>query len=159
MTASTSALAAIAGKCSGDTSGGHTTIRRTKPSSSTMATAAAIWSCTGSRTERPQSSWASRSRQVLSMRSVSATLAFVPQRRRAEQSVRARSCRMASTGRAKVFIVPNEVAKSYRIKNVLGLGERIQIQRLFQPGHKHCNRKGVEARVQQDKFIRQRRKV
>jgi hypothetical protein len=60
---------------------------------------------------------------------------------------------------AGLFIGPDEVPKSDRIVDVVGVREGIQTQGLFEAGDEDGNHEGVEARVQQDQVLGERRHI
>ena len=62
-------------------------------------------------------------------------------------------------GCSAVFIEPDEVTESHRIGDVIGFGERIESQRLFESSDEDGDGERIEARVEQDQIVGQRRKT
>ena len=92
-TASAPALAATEARCSLARSGGHRTIRRARPSSSTSAWAAPIWARVRTSTERPARPARAAPRPEPWARALSARLTRGPNRRASARAERARRVR------------------------------------------------------------------
>ena len=67
--------------------------------------------------------------------------------------------RIDAMGLGGVFIEPDEVTQRHRIGHVVGFGERIESQCLFESSHEDGDGERVEPRIEQDQVIGQRRQT
>src|SRR5437660_12202632 len=98
------------------------------------------------RTERPASSWRRPPRLVRCLRSPTETPAGAPQRTRGPAAgASASAARIDFMRLGRPFIETDEVAKGHRIRDVVGAGERIDAEALFQTGDEDRDRQRIEA--------------
>src|SRR5258705_766819 len=108
-------------------------------------------------TESPASSRRRPPRLVPRTRSLNATLAVAPHRKRPAQSGAFPSLSRSDVTRSGgIFIELDEVAKRHRIGHVLRLRERIQPQCFLESYNQNRNTQRVESRFEQDQVIGQR---
>src|SRR2546425_9785595 len=112
------------------------------------------------RTDRPASSAARPPRLVPFGTWPRQTLADAPHRKRSGPSGALPSLSRIDAMRfGGVFIEPDEVTQRHRVRDVVGFGERIESQRLFEASHEDRDRERVEPRIEQDQVIGQRRQT
>src|SRR5437660_9440020 len=156
--ASTAAVATTYGRCSAGGSGGQRTRRDATPSSSISARAAVSWSLVATRTERSRSSCSRPSRAEPSTRSPSETLASAPHSALSERRptpLDELQSEIRSGG--GILVEPDEVAHGHRKLRVLVGIERIDAQRVLEPGDDDGQAERVETRVEKHEIVGQRR--
>src|SRR5436190_23839923 len=112
------------------------------------------------RTERPASCAARLPRIVPLRRRLTDTAAVAPHRKRSGAAGALSSLsRIDAMGFGSVFIKPDEVSQRHRIGHVVGFGEWIESQRLFESSYQDGDGERVESGVEQDQVIGQRRQA
>src|SRR5215469_7476628 len=140
-TASISAVAAIAGRYSGERPGGQTTSRRAMPSSSISANAAVSWSWVRTNTERPRNSSSRPPRLDPQLRSGTATLPWRSKRKQPEGSLMVFS---TTRSRRRAFVNSDEVTKGDGKLDFLRSGKWIEPQLIFEPSDDDREKEGIQ---------------
>src|SRR6185312_7649418 len=155
ITASISAPAIKARRCSGLTSGGKIVSRRATPSSSISASAPVSWLAVATRTERPLSSASRPPSAVPATRSARRTRA-ARSNKNASAGAFARCARSGSASVRAVLIRLDEIADGDGELHVLGRRERIDAEPVFQARHQHRDTERVEAGIEQRHVVAER---
>src|SRR5439155_11994318 len=112
------------------------------------------------RTDRPASSATRPPKIVLLTRRSRRTLSPAPHRKRSGPSGELLSLlRIDAMGLGGMLIEPDKVTERHRVSHIVGFGEWVESQGLFEPGHENGDAKRIEARVEQDQVIGQRRQT
>src|ERR1700736_5635800 len=154
--ASTPAFAITTGRCSRAKSVGQRIIRRATPSSLMSVSAMVSWSRASTSTQAPSSAARSPPRLEPCTRSPSATLA--PRAWRKRSSPFAAPLSQSRNG-CGIFVDPHEVAQRQRERRVVGAGERIEAELIFEPRDQHREAERIETGLEQHQIVGERGKL
>src|SRR2546421_12756002 len=109
-------------------------------------------------TDRPASWWRRPPRLVRRVRSPTETLAGAPHRTRgAATGASASVARIDFMRLGGPFVEPDEVAEGHRIRDVVGVRERVDAEALFQPRDEDRDGQRIEPGLEQHQVVRQGR--
>src|SRR6185437_3970217 len=154
---STAAVSITYGRCSSEMSGGHTTIRRARPSSSINADAAINWLLVATSTHRPLSSTPRSKSAEPNTKSLWVIVVSGPARKKSGAPLPVESAwrRDAHLLRllCRFFIQLHKIAKGHWEQRIFRDTKRIHSDCVLKPGDDNCERKRIETRLKKFQII------